>query len=366
MKNVIKILMLVGVSLSLFGCIATKEGTSWRGEKIMVKVSVPYNAKNEMATRNQAIEKGKKEAIKKAVGIFIADRNEDDIWDAVEKRIMVKYDDFIRSYRVIDEYKQGSNYVMNVQVILRDTDLSTEVDSLKLAAPKMPKIMIFPFYSSGESFNTDDIKNALSSVFEDKGYRIITSKMQIGINETDLMYNQAQKQRAVFMLVATASVYKLEQLGNLGMAFSPYSATVKLELFSTDKQKNLMESESTQKAVNPNANIAAKKAISLATVESAKELIKPLETMMLSGADIEVKVDSLDGLEQLGEFQQMLLRMDNVRSISLNRYSKGTAYISVKTNGLSGEEFAAMILRRSPFAITAKSFSQYKVDLVIN
>ena len=86
---------------------------------------------------------------------------------------------------------------------------------------------------------------------------------------------------------------------------------------------------------------------------------------MASQVAITVKIISLHGIEQLKKLQNTIRNVNGVEKVILIQYMRGDANLSVYTEGISGEELTASVLRMKPFPLDSYSISQFEVVLKV-
>lgn len=97
-------------------------------EKIISKGVGALSSKSESTARDDAIKSAIMNAVAKAVGTIVSSQSVESNYTLLEERIFSKASDYLKSYKILDEYKDGDFYYVKIEA---QVDLDSILDDLQ-------------------------------------------------------------------------------------------------------------------------------------------------------------------------------------------------------------------------------------------
>jgi hypothetical protein len=135
--------------LLLASCTASrtqlKVGKTDAGEVVEAEGMVPYNAGDMIATKRASLVDAQKNAVEKAVGVFVSGKTFVEKAVAIENNILAQTDGYIKKYDVMKEWKDGDFYHTKIRALVALKDLEKDLKEMSLLqAPELsrPRVLV--------------------------------------------------------------------------------------------------------------------------------------------------------------------------------------------------------------------------------
>lgn len=362
-----RISTLILASMLATGCsIYKKFSLPQAVETVYAKSTVDYTDKDDPADIiSSAIIKAKQNAIKQIVEVFVEESVMEQRRKEVDKYLLYEPDYFIHDYKIIREDFYASSYAMEMKAYLKIDAIIEKLNYLNLTGKKRPKkVVIYPSISSQINFSSDPWLKQITSKLAENLYAasLLTSKNQILASET--VIEKAQMSGADYVMIADIAVNKLVQGSQFISGFYPYRASMELSIYSARKSKLIAKISKQAGGFETSPRASVETSVAKATKLIMEELSFPFEKSASLQNPISCTVKLLDTLPKIKKFYDTLLDMDVICDFSVTGYKKGgEVTFQLYSENASGQEFAALLIRQKPFALTVEEISKYKVVL---
>ncbi|MDD4005157.1 MAG: hypothetical protein PHW69_08155 [Elusimicrobiaceae bacterium] len=363
MKKIALVCCVAGAVL-LAGCANMKVGSGWSGEKVKGEGFAKYTPEDPAGMRAAALVSAQRNAVEKVVGVFVSAKTLVRESITIDQKILARTQGFIKTYKVLDEGRQGDLYRVQIKAVVLVSDVNNVIGELQLDRPVYDKKVLFIAAEPGAEY-ASDLRTGVFGAFEKNGFAMLEDAAfaSSGAGDTAAVLVRARAAGADFALRAEAAAYPLEGVPGLGGSFVSMRAKITLKLLEVSSGRTVAEESREASAIDPVRQIAQRKAVSAAAGLAAGIVEMAARRAASGGVVITLSVEGLDGIEQVARIKTALDSTLGVESYNLRRYVHGEARFDVNVSSITGEELASSILRQLPFKML--SVTQYAVELAV-
>src|SRR5882672_11365248 len=124
-------LFLLAVVFSLAGCAGSrsrlKVGQNAQGEVVEAEGFAPNNPKDMIATKRASLVDAERNAVEKAVGVFVSARTLVEKAVAIENNILARTEGYIKKYDILKEGADGEFYKTKIRALVALKDLEADL-----------------------------------------------------------------------------------------------------------------------------------------------------------------------------------------------------------------------------------------------
>lgn len=348
MKRALLLAALIGLS----GCHnRLKLAPGEQGEVIVSEGWAPIDPSDPLGTKRRSLADAEKKAVEQVVGVFISAKTRVDQTVNIDERILAKVDGYVRKYDVLSEKKEDGFLKTRIKAVVLYKKIGDDLKALGLTKPPPPpgnpRVSV-SIQTTGlpDGSQSSQAAQGLRAALLAHGFTVVDSGDPAG----DDLLIQGE---------AEVHPYEDERLGGLHSA----RARLTLEVLKSKSAEVLANKSQEASGLDISDLVAAGKALSKAGNLAGEALAKDLVPLLKSQLGVAVKVDGLNGLEEVRKLVDDIRMNPEVEAATLSDYHDGLAEIQVSTEGVPGDELSALILRSPKFHLSAVSVSAYAIDL---
>lgn len=122
-----------------------KVGQQAGGEVVEAEGLAPYNADDLIETKRGSLSDAQRNAVEKAVGVFVSARTRVEKAVAIENNILTRTDGYVRKYDILDEGPQGDLYHTRIRALVALKEIEKDLREMSLLSRpelKRPRVTI--------------------------------------------------------------------------------------------------------------------------------------------------------------------------------------------------------------------------------
>lgn len=210
---------------------------------------VVESAKGEGPNHQAALNAAMRDAIEKAVGVYVQSEAEVQNWQLKRDQIVTHTEAFITDYEIIDKYKSGKVFTVVIKATVSNKKLLDSLQELQILQKQLdnPKILVY-YDKSGEQYEPRYTQQSINSINEylvtyryevvdlghiDELLREDRNLVEFETGGKDLVFELARRMKADVYMTASVVLEKTRQSG--GRTYSKAKTTVKAFEASTAK-----------------------------------------------------------------------------------------------------------------------------------
>ncbi len=321
------------VALLLFSACAgshsrLKIGQSSNGEVVEADGAAPYNAADILATKRSSLVDAQKNAVEKAVGVFVSGRTMVEKAVAIENNILARTDGYVKKYDIVKEWQDGGLYYTRIRALVALKDLQQDLKEMSLLGStelSRPHVAV----NITEKIQKDIVEEkpastALQKELTDNGYNIAaTEKDSI---PPDLV------------IKGTASAYPFQAEGLGG--FVSYRARLTVDVTRPGTSKSVASVTQEASGLGGNAELAGLKSLEVVGHMVGEELSEELAKVWTNQKTIYLAVEAVGSFAEVDRIKKHIASQPGVKDLVLRTYDDNLAQFEVELGDVTPTELA--------------------------
>jgi hypothetical protein len=305
-----------------------KIGKTDDGEVVEAEGMVPYTGEF-LAIKRASLVDAQKNAVEKAVGVFVSGRTFVEKAVAIENNILARTEGYVKKYDVIKEWREGDFYHTKIRALVALKDLEKDLKDMSLLqGPELsrPRVLV----RVTEKIQKDAVDDkpaaaALQKQLTDNGYSVVLST------------GEAVPPDLLISGTATAYPFQAEGLGG----FVSYRARLTVEAVRPGTAKAVASLSKEASGLGGNPELAALKALETVGNLVGEELAKQLTANWSNKKTVFVAIEGVASFAEVDRIKKHFSAEPGVKDLVLRTYDEGMAQFEVELDNISSEQLAA-------------------------
>ncbi len=377
MNEKMKIVLLVCLCVVLTACAGSRSsvslGLGLDRDLIESEGDCPL-IDDEMSARQCAILEAQKDAVDKAVEMFIPARVREDKKDSIGMIVLAKTSDYVKKYEVLREKKKNGSFHVDLRVAVSMKDVQNDLNAIFEPVGNRKQRVLVLIGEAMDGNPTDRLKatEVFQEAFSGKGFELVeraevdlaqamTSLQSIELGDLQSVPGMAQSMRADLLVAGSArSEFRTDQgLGGL----VAYDSTVTLQAIHVRTAEVIKTIRKTARGIDVDAEKASAKARENAAKQISNEWIDDLAGTYTKTAGFNLTVTGLQTLRQLDGIRKTAQSVAGVEAVYIRSYEGVTAVLTVETKSV-GVNDMALALEKTP-SLNAKVREMTRDDILV-
>ncbi len=338
--------------LLLFGCAGSRShlkiGKTAEGDVVEAEGFAPNDSKDILLVKRASLVDAQKNAVEKAVGVFVSGRTLVEKAVAIENNILARTDGYIKKFDIISEGVDGALYKTKIRALVALKDLERDLNQMSLLnQPELsrPLVRVTIEESIEKSMYTDEASaaNALKQALSERGFVVVE-----GDRAKDAELDISGK--------AAAFPFQAEGLGG----FVSYRARLSIKALRVGTGDVLSTLSKEASGLGGNADLAALKALETVGGLVGSDLAASLPASWAKGKNILVLVEGVKSFSDVDRVRKHLTAQPGVDDITLRKYDEELAQFELELGSSNLAELATSLEKSQTLSlkiIEAKSQS---------
>lgn len=328
-------------SLLVSGCAGSKSslklGKTAEGEVVEAEGLAP-NTKDTILTKRASLLDAQRNAIEKAVGVFVSGKTLVEKAVAIENNILAHSDGYIKKYDVIKEWVDGDLYKTRIRALVALKALEQDLKDmalLKTSELKRPRVALSITEQIDKVPSTDDtVKTAMEQALASQGFVVVEDEA---------------KEEAEITIKGKASSFPFQAEGLGG--FVSYRARLAVQATRTGTSNVLVAVTREASGLGGNSDLAGLKSLETVGDLVGKELGVQLADKWVKGKNIIAYLEGATSFEKVDRVRKHLEMIPGVKDIVLRSYDDDAAQFELQLDGVQPTELAASLEKSQTFPL---------------
>ena len=307
-----------------------KLGKTSEGEVVEAEGLAPYNSKDLLASKKASLADAQRNAVEKAVGVFVSARTMVEKAVAIENNILARTEGYVKKYDVIKEGVDGEFYKTKIRALVALKDLEADLKEMSLLkGPELyrPRLHVALTETiDKEPSDEHAAQTALEKALIAQGYSVVAS--------TDM-----GSAELLVMGKAASFPFQTEKLGG----FVSYRARISLEVTRPGAKDTLVSLTKEASGLGGNEDLAGLKALETVGDFAAQELGQKISEKWGKGRTILIFVEGVKSFADVDRVKKHLTSQPGVGDLVLRLYDEGMAQFEVQLGTLQPSELSARL-----------------------
>lgn len=304
-----------------------KVGMSPEGETVDAEGLVPCVETDIPMTKANALAAAQRSAVERVAGVFIAADTRVKKAIAIDQNILAKTAGYVKKYDILEEGRDGQYYRTRIRALVSFERLQADLRSIGLLdviEAGSPRVAVRVKESvEGAAAATTAAADGLTASMLEAGYTVVE--------------RAASEKDAEVLVEGEASAARLDPHPRFA-GFVSYRAHISAKAVRSGTSQVLASAESDASGMDVSAQAAASKALRSAGQLAGAELRTRTAEALKTRTELVLQVRGLSGLDELTSLQKALAALPTVGVVHLRFYGGGEALLSLRADGVSGED----------------------------
>ncbi|MBI5597524.1 MAG: hypothetical protein HY928_15650 [Elusimicrobia bacterium] len=371
-----RILVAVAAALALAGCShqRMKVGKTEDGEVIEAEGWSPIDAADLLATKKRSLAEAQKKAVERVVGVYISAKTRVAQAVSLDQNILANVGGYIKKYDVLSEKQEDGFYKTVIRAHVLYKKVGDDLNGLGLirpdAPPGNPKVMVVLAGEAGADRAESPAAGAVRKVLVDRGFQVVDPaelerKGLVRGADAKALLGAGKALGADLVVTGLSSARELTDV-RLG-GFRSWRSRVEIQAMRAATAEVVSRRTQEASGLDPDGDIARAKALENAGTLAAESLAAELSQVLSKRVTVSLRVSGLKGgLATVQRLAEELRLQPDIAQAVLEGYGDGVAEIKVTTEGFTGDELAALLVRLKKYSFTMKSVTPYLVEADID
>lgn len=319
----------------LVGCAGSKTrlkiGKTVDGEVVEAEGFAPYDAKDIVNSKRGSLVDAQRNAVEKAVGVFVSARTMVEKAIAIENNILARTDGYLKKYDIISEGVVENNlYRTRIRALVALKDLEKdlkEMSLLKTPDLKRPRLRI-------------DLSEQADKVVSNDA--TAATALQRSLMEQGFVVVQGERIKdAEIVIKGKASTFPFQSEGLGG--FTSYRARLAITAVRQGTEDVILSAAKEASGLGGNADLAALKSLDTVGELTGKEIGSALAEAWSKGKNLLVFVEGVKSFSDVERVRKHLVSQPGVVDLTLRLYDEGMAQFEVQLGSIQSTELAASL-----------------------
>ncbi|MFH1725504.1 MAG: hypothetical protein ABII00_12915 [Elusimicrobiota bacterium] len=373
MRRVLLLLLAGALASAWAGCSGgrLKVGATKDGEVVEAEGWAPIDENDPLGTKKRSLVEAQKKAVERVVGVFISAKTRVSEAVTVDQNILANVEGYLKKYEVLSEREEEGFHKTRIRALVLYKKVGEDLKSLGLMRPQPPPgnpkvVVLIATHGEWSESKEGQASGAVRRSLLERGFRVVdrNDTMRFGgrkSTDTATAMEVGQDLRADLVVKGEAQAYPLRDV-RLG-GFHSYRARVALEVLKPRTAEVLTRKVVEASALDPAPEIAEAKALENAGMLAGEALASELSELLAEQVSITLRVLGLKGLAEVQRLSESLRLQPDIVSVTLSDFRKAGAELTVTTEGLAGDELAALLLRMKKYSLRIRAVTPYVVEV---
>lgn len=307
-----------------------KLGQTDAGEVVEAEGLAPHNPKDLIATKRASLVDAQRNAIEKAVGVYVSARTMVEKAVAIENNILAKSAGYVKKYDILSEGPRDDLYYTRIRALVSLREIEQDLRELSLTHTpdlKKPRVAI----DIVEVVDKDSVEDApaatsLQRMLSESGFVIVSLER---VKEADLVIR------------GKASSYPFQGAGLGG--FVSYRARLTAEALRNGTSDVVTSVTQEASGLGGNRDLAALKSLEVVGEMVGRDLSMSLAAAWSKNKRLLVFVENVKSFSDVERIRKHLQVQPGVSDISMRRFDDGAAQFELELGGTDGVALAASL-----------------------
>jgi len=298
-----------------------------------------------MAAHEVALQKALRNAVEKAVGIFVSSESLVKNFQLIEDNIYSNVEGYVKEYEILEDSKGADGLTrIKVKALVKEANLESDLKGIKviLAAKGNPKTMIV-IEETMDGEPTPLISHAIESYFSSKTFPLIDQSQFNAVKEADSIGNDASKAQALasrfgaeLIISGKAAASLASQREAYGVSVYAYTVSLSLKAINTDTGGILASLNTTKTEHSGSPLEASQKALSSGWEEEAdkffKKIIEKWRSNVLNYSKITMIISNCSPTERM-QIKKKLKTVTGIQGLDEKSFKNNVCEFVIKVEG---------------------------------
>jgi len=350
-----KHIITLGLCLLLAGCGAAKQVVKFQepaaetAKEVLVEVEaeslIAPVAGNILATREQGVEAAKRNAIEKAIGVWVTGQQIVQQANLIEEKIFSKVGGYIKDYKVLSQESDGEFFKTRLWASVKQADIRKQINDLGLLLQTKtvnnPRVVVLlEEYVNGELTKAQTAGTIIMAELLNKDYKVVDQE-QLEKNKKD------DQLKAVFLgdekaaaVLARKFDAEIAVMGKVTSTVAPNTSeylkgtmqavtTLNLKVVKTTTGEALFAVSKKENTWDLMADAAVAKTVTKSAEAAARELSGSIAAKLYESVTVMITVKGISNLNKLEDFRKTVRYLDGVSDARLRDFTEGTADVEL-------------------------------------
>lgn len=339
------------------------------GEVVEVEGWAPVDPADLLGTRRRSLADAQRKAVERVLGVYISAKTRVSQAAKVEQNILAKGEGYVRRYDVLSEKAEGGFAKTRIRALVLYKRVGEDLKRLGVMSPPPPgdpRILVLVREAGLADKGDPRAAAALRRGLLERGFSVIDRSdpdrfRALKSTENATALSEAKRLGADILVHGEAEVHPITGIDLAG--FQSCRARVAVEAVKPATGELLGRKSQEASALDPSPEIAAAKALEAAGLMVGEELAGDLAQGLRARVTVSLVVTGVPDLAEARGFADDLRLQPEIESVSLAEYRAEGVRFTVATEGIAGDELAALVLRMRRRPLTVSSVTPYEVEV---
>jgi hypothetical protein len=330
-----------------------KIGKTAEGEVVEAEGLAPNDPAQLILTKRASLNDAHRNAVEKAVGVFVSGRTMVEKAVAIENNILAKTEGYIKKYDILSEGADGPMYKTKIRALVALKDLERDLkDNALMNLPDLKKPRVYLDINEeagGALIGEDVVKSAISKMLMERGFVVL---------------GQGRSKEAEVQITGKASAFPFQSDGLGG--FVSFRARLTVQSVRTGTLDTILTLSKEASGLGGNDALAAIKALETVGELVGVELSQELPRALKNGKSGLVFVEGVKSFEDVDKIKKRLTSQPGVRDVALRLYDEGLAQFELELDHETLTDLASSLEASQTFPLrvleTKPQFLRLKLD----
>lgn len=329
-----------------------KLGDTAGGEVVEAEGLAPHDPADMIATKRSSLTDAQRNAVEKAVGVYISARTLVEKAVAIENNILAKTDGYVKKYEIIGEGPSGDLYSTRIRALVALKEIEDDLRELSLSnVPdlKKPRVLVELTEQMGkEALDDSPAANALQRALSGAGFVVVSGA-------------RAREADIIIRGKATAHPFQGQGLGG----FVSYRARLSVESLRAGSNDVLSSVTHEASGLGGNQDLAALKSLDTVGEMVGRDLSASLPELWSKNKRLVVFVEGVKSFSDVERTRKHLQSQPGVNDLMMRLYDEEMAQFELELGATDGPRLAAALeaSRTMPMKILGTQGQSLRVRL---
>jgi hypothetical protein len=330
-----------------------KIGATEQGEVVEAEGFAPNDPKDILATKRAALVDAQRNAVEKAVGVFVSGRTLVEKAIAIENNILARTEGYVKKYDILSEGLDKDLYKIKIRALVALKDLEKDLKAMSLLNEpelKRPRVsMKLDETIDGVKAQEAVASNALKQSLLDQGF-IVVADTRVGDAELSI--------------VGSASSLPFQDQGLGG--FVSFRARLSLQVLRSGTDTLVTSISKEASGLGGNKTLAGFKSLETVGNLVGRELGEKLTQMWSKGGNLFVLVEGVKTFTDAERVRKHLMSQPGVKDLMMRLYEEQMAQFELQVGSMPIEELAAHLQASQTLSLTVVEAKNQTLRLKLN
>ncbi|MFN0118363.1 MAG: hypothetical protein ACKVQC_08765 [Elusimicrobiota bacterium] len=304
-----------------------KVGKSVQGEVVEAEGLAPYDSADLIQTKRISLVDAQKNAVEKAVGVFVSGKTFVEKAVAIENNILAKTDGYVKKFDILSQSVEGGFYKTKIRALVALKDIEDDLRSsslLNLQDFQKPRLVLLMSENIQEGVINEDkaASRALQKILMSQGFEVLDSTTS----------------GAEILLKGVATAYPFQGHGLGG--FVSYRARLTVEALRQDTQVSFISIAKEASGLGGNNELAGLKALDSVGLVVGSDLGPQIIEAWGKSRKAIIWAEETKDFSQVERMRKHLISQPGVQDLQLRSFYEGKAVFDLLLGRITPNELA--------------------------